>query len=527
LTAADSLDGYGARSGDLDLGSGAEQLMRQPGIGYAFEAEDLDELNRILGQRYHAVVGNPPYITVKDRALNRLYRGRYSTCHRQYSLAMPFTERFFQLAVSAAPNGESAGFIGMITADSFMKREFGKKLVENFFPKVDLTHVIHTSGAYIPGHGTPTVILFGRERAPLAKNVRTVMGIRGEPSTPQEAAKGMVWSAIVEQVDRVGSESEWVSVADTLRVTFKKHPWSIGGGGASDLKESIEDSSSGLLSGLIELPVGRAVRIAEEEAFIFDRPRLSHSNLPMEEFREFLIGECVRDWLSEVDTWVWYPYFGDAGHSNALRHLWTWRNTLVNRKTFQGIMSDAGLQWYEYMQHTPSAYRTPLSIPFAFVATHNHFVLDRGGKVFNRSAPVIKLPAGYTKADHLALLGLLNSSTACFWMKQIFHSKGDSTDSQGARLTAIDAFANTYEFTGTGLQRFPIPDDKPLDLATELDRLARERQEHMPAAVVGGRLQRAGNQVDLSPPCPLGGNPNRRRKKTSQTRGNRRDTPST
>ena len=44
-----------------------------------------------------------------------------------------------------------------------MKREFGKKLIEEFFPRVDLTHVIDTSGAYIPGHGTPTVILFGTE----------------------------------------------------------------------------------------------------------------------------------------------------------------------------------------------------------------------------------------------------------------------------------------------------------------------------------------------------------------------------
>ncbi|MGV2336141.1 MAG UNVERIFIED_CONTAM: hypothetical protein LVR18_19215 [Planctomycetaceae bacterium] len=47
-------------------------------------------------------------------------------------------------------------------------------------------------------------------------------------------------------------------------------------------------------------------------------------------------------------------------------------------------MKDAGLEWYEYMQHTASAYRTPLSIAFAFVATHNHFVLDRGGKVFKQ-----------------------------------------------------------------------------------------------------------------------------------------------
>lgn len=58
--------------------------------------------------------------------------------------------------------------------------------------------------------------------------------------------------------------------------------------------------------------------------------------------------------------------------------------------------------------------RTPLSIAFVFVATHNHFVLDRGGKVFKQSAPVIKLAAGAREAEHLGLLGLLNSSTACF-----------------------------------------------------------------------------------------------------------------
>ena len=69
--------------------------------------------------------------------------------------------------------------------------------------------------------------------------------------------------------------------------------------------------------------------------------------------------------------------------------------------------------------------RTPLSMVFAFVATHNHFVLDRGGKVFNRSAPIIKLPANATEAEHLALLGLLNSSTVCFWMKQVLQDKGN------------------------------------------------------------------------------------------------------
>ena len=62
---------------------------------------------------------------------------------------------------------------------------------------MDLTHVIDTAGAYIRGHGTPTVILFGRNRKWVTKTIRAVMGIRGEPSTPDDPAQGLVWSAIV------------------------------------------------------------------------------------------------------------------------------------------------------------------------------------------------------------------------------------------------------------------------------------------------------------------------------------------
>ena len=108
------------------------------------------------------VVGNPPYITVKDPALSTAYRAAYKTCHRQYALTVPFMELFFRLARRDGPDG-GAGYVGQITSNSFMKREFGKKLIENLLSgsdldnPVDLTSVIDTSGAYIPGHGTPTV----------------------------------------------------------------------------------------------------------------------------------------------------------------------------------------------------------------------------------------------------------------------------------------------------------------------------------------------------------------------------------
>src|SRR5262249_42191358 len=133
-----------------------------------------------------------------------------------------------------------AGYVGMITANSFMKREFGKKLIEEFLPRIDLTHVIDTSGAYIPGHDTPTVILFGRNRRPISATVRAVFKIRGEPATPNDPAQGKVWRSIEDNIDRLGTATEFVSTTEVPRTSFAKHPWSIGGGGAAELKEEIE-----------------------------------------------------------------------------------------------------------------------------------------------------------------------------------------------------------------------------------------------------------------------------------------------
>ena len=52
-------------------------------LKHHYEVEDVEALHRILGQQYHAVVGNPPYITVKDRAVSELYRARFPSCHRK------------------------------------------------------------------------------------------------------------------------------------------------------------------------------------------------------------------------------------------------------------------------------------------------------------------------------------------------------------------------------------------------------------------------------------------------------------
>ena len=456
VTAGDSLL-HGRRFGELDLKGETVDLRRVGGSEHVYRTEDLAELNRVLGQQYHVVVGNPPYITVKDAALNQAYRNRFSTCHRQYSLAVPFTERFFELA-GCALHAEPAGYVGMITANSFMKREFGKKLIEEFLSHIDLTHVIDTSGAYIPGHGTPTVILFGRHRAPVCHEVRAVLGIRGEPSTPDEPAQGQVWRSIVDYLDQVGSQNEFVTIINNPRESFAKHPWSLGGGGAAALRDLLEDAGERTLLE-IGADIGFLVITGEDNCLLLenDVPRrygLTHV-MPIGD------GEGIRDWGCKTNLVVLWPnsYIGerlDCQHiPKLLGFLWPYRTSLKNRKAFGIPVEEKGIPWWALRELYAQRLKTPLSIAFAFVATHNHFVLDRGGKVFNRSAPIIKLPSNATEEDHLALLGLLNSSTACFWMKQVCHNKGATVATRGFCKRLIQKSSATSS-TGTKLARFPI-----------------------------------------------------------------------
>jgi hypothetical protein len=471
------LHGKGApgRQGEFDFGNGPEN--------HTYRTEDVDDYmasaNILEVGSYHVVVANPPYITVKDKQENENYRKAYTTCAGKYALSVPFAERIFQLAI------RDVGYTGQITANSFMKREFGKKLIEDYFAqKVDLTHVVDTSGSYIPGHGTPTVILLGRRRMPRSNStVRAVLGIRGEPSQPPEPEKGFVWQAIVAQVNDPGSESEWVSVADAARDHFALHPWSLSGGGADEVTERVNRASTPLIAR--SESIGITSFTLEDDLYLLPARSARRHGISDPRLRTMVVGDGLRDWSEGDFDSALFPYdesFAPVDvDGNLLQLMWPCRTTIANNLLFGGKSKvGGGLKWTEYGRLTSSKLRTPLSITFAFVATHNHFVLDRGGKVFKQSAPVIKLPENATEDDHLALLGVLNSSTACFWLKQVSHGKGNGGVNEGYRGDEWEEF---YEFTGTKLQEFPLPSNLPLDLGRELDLLAQQLAASEPLAM--------------------------------------------
>ncbi|GIF74299.1 BREX-2 system adenine-specific DNA-methyltransferase PglX [Asanoa siamensis] len=494
--------------GDSLLGWG-EDSSHQGNMLAAFEGEseyplwteDGDLLGKYLKNgQYTVVVGNPPYITVKDSARNRTYRELYrDVCHRQYQLGVPFAKRFFDLAQRSDEHGEGAGYVGQITSNAFMKREFGAKLINDYFAdRVELTEVIDTSGAYIPGHGTPTVILIGRSnprRRPVS--VRAVLGVRGEPVQPTDPSNGIVWRAISEQIDHSGTESAWISVADIDRGTFARHPWSLSGGGAGQVMQLLEKSSSSVLRDVVS-DIGSGAVTREDHAYFLGEGVLRRNGVPTLQQLPMIEGEVVRDWsIADALVGLW-PYDSKSLEPTAspavLKLLWPVRRSLSERVAYGSTQLERGLLWFEYSMFFPKRFTTKLSLSFAFVATHNHFVFDRGGKVFSRSAPVVKLPEGATEDDHLRLLGVLNSSTACFWLKQVSQSKAGSGIGRGIQP---EAWMDRWEFTGTKLEEFPLPDDLVTAGGGELVELAQELARTLPSALVlddapsRGALERA------------------------------------
>jgi hypothetical protein len=202
-----------------------------------------------------------------------------------------------------------------------------------------------------------------------------------------------------------------------------------------------------------------------------------------------LTGSEVRDWSADPALVAFFPR---AGHDRApvdlqqlpghQRRLWPYRTVLRQRP---GMKKSA--PWYDWHQIAPDGGMHPWSIVFPWVATHPHFSLVRASAVPLNSAPEIRLPPSGTEDSHLGLLGALNSSAVCFWLKQMSQSKGQPRVGQ---LRGGEAWEKIYEFTSTRLLELPLPQAFPLGEAAELDRLATESRHIL------GELADPGTRLD-------------------------------
>ena len=430
---------------------GSETL---PGVGGTFAwlahygtAVERESNEAFFSRGFHAVVGNPPYIAVADKKKREDYRRAWPrSASGKYSLSAPMTERFLLLPVRG-------GRAGIIVANNFCKRSFGKGLVEKVLRDVRLDLVVDTSGAYIPGHGTPTVMLFATNTAPDLARVEAlvVAGKRGEPREPADPARGIVWSTIAEHAANDGYEDPWIAVQRLAQATLVRHPWSFGSDSVTALKATLDkfDRVKDL-----KAEAGPAVVIAEDEAFIRRYARA----LPL---RPIVFGEDVRDWqiFSQSNSTAIGPFDLVATRTEeqnvgASLDLWHLRQSLRNRLMFEKHPDELGLHWSAYMYAMKSRIGKRPRIVIGEVATNGHFVYDDGDDIFTRTAPVLILRDADV-ATYRDVAAILNSSTLEFWLKQVCFQKGG--DKVGDGRTPGEGWEERYVHNGTNVLQAPLP----------------------------------------------------------------------
>ncbi|MFG2991112.1 BREX-2 system adenine-specific DNA-methyltransferase PglX [Streptomyces sp. NPDC048257] len=412
---------------------------------------------------YDVVVSNPPAVTVKDKALFATYRDAYQSCSGRYALTVPFTELAFLLT------RRKAGHVGQLLANSFMKREFGQQLVERVLTQVEISHVIDTSGAYIPGHGAPTAILVGQSRTPdPARPVHVVVGRRGEPEAPENPGEGLVWQSLRRMSCATDVADLWAESFLQDRGELAAFPWNLADSSVRDLLHHMERGER-LRERVAR--IGYGANTGSDDAFCAPAHSFDRHGTEKQARVQVLTGSGVRDWGAHADSEAFFTRGGKhlelldldqlPGHS---RRLWPYKSDLSQRA---GIKKRS--QWYDWHQVAPAWNVHPWSITFPWVSTHPHFSLLRGSLVPLNSAPVIKLPPNASDTEHLQLLGVLNSSAVCFWLKQMSQSKGQP---RAGQLRGGESWEKIYEFTSTRLLDLPLPGTFPAGHAEELDRLA-------------------------------------------------------
>lgn len=237
-------------------------------------------------------------------------------------------------------------------------------LIENVLPTLDLTHVINCDGIGIPGHGTPTAILFGRNRAPVGSVVRTVATIKGDPPGLEDSGAGPTWAAILANTDLPGFSNDYVSVSDMLREELGRHPWCIIGKTARILKETIETACRITLGSRVT-SIGFYQDTHADEVFVQPTrffTRLGISSLSRVQIR----GDDCRDWGATSEESILFPYDAELKQlpslpiQSSLGWFQDLRTTLWNRSTFGGgTYRFSGRPWFDYHQFPLNRARIP------------------------------------------------------------------------------------------------------------------------------------------------------------------------
>src|SRR5260370_5015441 len=344
----------------------------------------FDETKRKENGGFDAVVGNPKYVRQEGLGYDKIaFKAMYEVFNSIADLYTYFIERGHVLL---CPGGR----FGMITANKFMRANYGAVLRSFLTNKVKLEKLIDFGDLPVFGDATtyPIIILSSQGRrndTPIEYALITTLNFESLPAAIQSAASKMPESAF--------SGTNWSLVASLEQMILNK------------LK-----ANSIPLGDYAGSKIRRGILTGFNEAFIIDQTTrnklIEEDPKSAEVIKPFVVGEDVHkytlDFQNRYLIWTFVGISIDR-YPAIYRHLQRHQAQLEKRW-------DKGNHWWE-LRHCD--YYTDFEKPkvmWPVIAVSNKFVFDEAGYYSNDKTFFIP-------TDDLYLFAILNSSSAFLFFR--------------------------------------------------------------------------------------------------------------
>src|SRR5450755_2198091 len=349
---------------------------------------------------FDAVVGNPPYVRQEGLGEDKVaFKDLYSVFNSIADLYTYFIERGNSML-------QTGGRFGMITANKFMRANYGAELRNYLTTSVKLEKLIDFGGLPVFGEATtyPIIIL----------------------SEMDQRNDALVEYALIKSLDFEDLDDVVESTVNRMpESAFRGSSWSLATSSIQIVLDKLR-SNSVSLGEYIGDTIRRGIVTGFNEAFFINRAicdkLVAEDPKSAEVIKPFIVGEDVKRYT--IDFEERYLIFTRRGidltkYKAITQHLLQYKAQLAPKPSNWNDKTQGGWQgrkpgpykWYEIQDNI--AYYADFEKPkivYPVIAASNNFTLDEKGYFTNDKTFFIP-------TNNLYLLSILNSSTAFMFFR--------------------------------------------------------------------------------------------------------------
>ncbi len=398
-----------------------EKLIQKQIIDYTYSAflEEQDEIDNIKEKKFDFVVGNPPYVRVQtlDYKSRDLYKQEYKSAHKQFDLYVLFIERGIAWLKDKA-------FLGYITSNKFIKREYGKEIRRILINEGKLLQLVDLTQIKIFKEATndPVIFVFRKTTEPQILKYVEVMNYKED-----------ILNYILYHGNKIDYSDEFTKIFNVTNEELIRNNWQIAGKQEQKLISKINQKGTQLKK--LHAQIHEGLITGADDVFVVNENTIHTLRLESQLLKPVLKGKYIRRYSALLPRlFLIFPYKIEEGkvrlipeselknYHNIYTYLLSHKDNLSKRY----CVKTKEYEWYSYHDFANPSWFETIKIVTPDISETNNFTIDVGLNIFSKkqfyylthTCYCINLGNGDFR-NNLLFLGILNSKLMEFIFKKL------------------------------------------------------------------------------------------------------------